>query len=397
MWFAYQPLNLGAAYGDLQKYEQWAGALTDDQLAAYSAVQIEYPPGVLPFLVAAEKVKFAGEQFGHRFIWVMAFLDLLGFLGILLLAQRWRSSLGAWVWIAAIPLLGPIAYLRLDLVPAVATIFAIERASAGSWGAAGGLLGYGAIAKVYPAFLLFPAIEVVKKYRRFLLGATLAVGVVLAPFLLAGSARPLIENVAEYHLDRGIQVESTWGFLLLAATKFGYDMYPTYQFGANEAISALSDTFKGVGLVCSIGALAFGWWSVARNVKQGDVPLLTVGMFGLLSLLMFFGTVFSPQYVVWLIALGAAALCHPLATRLRRWILIVLPIAAVTQIVFPFTIGDVLDPFYNQGTEAGSTVGLVTLGVRNALVFAAGAGALWSLRSTRKDERTVVSTHTSDS
>lgn len=378
---AYQPLNYNAGFGDLQKYQSWSTAIVEDNLDPYSDVSIEYPPGVLPFLGAAKIVPFGGTEFGEKFIWVMALLDLAGFIGILLLARRWGSSFGPWVWIVAMLLLGPVVYLRLDLIPAVATVWAIQRASVGRWDGAGGWLGFGAVAKIYPAFLLLPAFEVAPRFKRLLGGAALIAALFLLPIVASGSWHGLVTDVFGYHSQRGVHVESTWGFLLLTASELGYEMHPNFQFGANEAISGVSDLLKSIGVAGSLAALGLGWWMVGRYVGKGDVPFLAAGMFGTLALLMFLGTVFSPQFGVWLIALGAAALSHPLTTRLRLSLMSVLPIALLTQIIFPFTIGDVLAPFYAGESDPGSPLGLTVLGLRNLLVLAAGVATFWGLKA----------------
>jgi hypothetical protein len=388
---AYLPRNYGAGFGDLQKYQTWSTAIVEDKLDPYTDVAIEYPPGVLPFLGAARLVPFGGSEYGEKFIWVMALLDIAGFVGVMLLARRWGSSLGPWVWITAILLLGPIVYLRLDLIPAVATVWAIQRASVGRWGGAGGWLGFGAIAKVYPAFLLLPAFEVAPRFKRLLGGAAIAAAVFVLPIVAAGSWRGLLIDVFGYHSQRGIHVESTWGFLLLTASEFGYEMYPNLQFGAQEVVSGMSDVLKTVGVAGSFATLFLGWWAVGRYVRRGDVAFLAAGMFGMLALLLFLGTVFSPQFGVWLIALGAAALSHPLTTRLRWSLLSVLPIALLTQIVFPFTIGDVVAPFYAGESEAGSPFGLAVLGFRNFLVLAAGVATFWGLKAASQNGKELGS------
>ncbi|MGH2747627.1 MAG: glycosyltransferase 87 family protein [Actinomycetota bacterium] len=384
---AYLPINYNAGFGDLQKYQSWSTAIVEDKLDLYSNASIEYPPGVLPFLGAAKIVPFGGSEFGQQFIWIMVFLDLAGFVGVLLLARRWGSSLGPWVWIVAMLLLGPIVYLRLDLIPAVATVWAIQRASVGRWGGAGGWLGFGAIAKVYPAFLLLPAFEVTPRFKRLLGGAALIAALFLLPIVVSGSWHGLLDGVIGFHSQRGVHVESTWGFLLLTASEFGYDMHPNFQFGANEAVSGVSDLLKSIGLAGSFAALGLGWWMVGRYVGRGDVPFLAAGMFGTLALLMFLGTVFSPQFGVWLIGLGAAALSHPLTRRLRWSLLSVLPIALLTQIIFPFTIGDVLGPFYAGASEPGSPLGLTVLGLRNFLVLAAGVATFWGLKAASQSRK----------
>lgn len=381
---AFTPLHLGGAYGDLQKYETWAAAIIEDPATAYADVPIEYPPGVLPFIAAARAMPLGGTQYGHHFIWVMVLLDIAAFAGVMALSARWGSPLGPLVWIAGGMLLGPIMYLRLDLIPATATIWALQRASVGRWGGAGGWLGFGALAKVYPAFLLLLALPVAPRPKRLLAGALVVAALLLAPVVAAGSGDDLVRDVIGYHGDRGIQVESTWGFLLLAATRFGYGMYPNYQFGANEAVSALSPVLESIGLAASVASLLAGWWIVRRCVERDDVASLGAAMFGTLALLMFFGTVFSPQFAVWLVALAAAGLAHPLTRRLRPSLLAVLLIAPLTHVVFSFVIGDVLAPFYEGGTEAGAPFGLALLGVRNAVVLGAGAATLIALATSAR-------------
>jgi len=378
VWLAFTPPHLGGAYGDLLKYETWATAVVDDNRGAYGEVAIEYPPGVLPFIAAARLLPF-GSAYAHQFIWLMALLDVGCFAGVMGLARRWGSPLGAWTWIAGGLLLGPIIYLRLDLIPATATIVAIQRASVARWGQAGGWLGFGALAKVYPGFLILLALPVAPMWRRFLLGVGVSAAVLLLPVVAMGSGDELVRDVIGYHTARGIQVESTWGFLLLGASKFGYSMYPNFQFGANEVVSGISPLLKTFGSLLSLSSLAAGVWIVRRHVARGETPFLAAAMFGTLALLMFFGTVFSPQFAIWLVALGAAALAHPLTPRLRVAVLTVVLIAPLTQIVFYVAIGDVLAPFYEGGTEAGAPLKLALLGIRNFIVLGAGIATLTAL------------------
>jgi hypothetical protein len=129
----------------------------------YSEVPIEYPPGVLPFvLVPAWLQHHLRIPFPPSFILLMIAVDGLGLTGLRRLGRRWGSDLGAWLWVVALPLLGPIVLLRLDLVPAVATIWCLERAAAGRWTAAGAFLGFGCLAKLYPLFLLPAAIVIAR-------------------------------------------------------------------------------------------------------------------------------------------------------------------------------------------------------------------------------------------
>src|SRR6266508_2469029 len=121
----------------------------------YVGVPIEYPPGLLPFILfPAWMLQALHIPFLPSFVFLMMLADALGFIGVYRLATRWGSMLGPWLWVIGLPLLGPMVLLRLDLVPAVATIWCLQRAAAGRWTSAGAFLGFGIIAKIYPLFLL---------------------------------------------------------------------------------------------------------------------------------------------------------------------------------------------------------------------------------------------------
>ncbi len=98
-------------------------------------------------------------------------------------------------------------------------------------------------------------------------------------------------------------------------------------------------------------------------------------MIGLLAGLLAFGTVFSTQFAVWLIALAAAALCRRFAPRVRVQLLSVLPIAGLTHLGFL-----ALD-------EAQEPRGLMLLGIRNVMVLVAAFGVLVALREHRRPEQ----------
>jgi hypothetical protein len=129
-------------------------------------------------------------------------------------------------------------------------------------------------------------------------------------------------------------------------------------------LEALSNVLSGVVVVV-------GTWLVARRTARGDAGNLAVGLYGILALVMFTGSVLSPQFVVWLIALGAASLCFRIPSA-RTPLLLIVPIAALTQIEFPFNFGDL---------KEGEPGALLWLIARNLLLLGAGVTALMALRA----------------
>jgi hypothetical protein len=116
-------------------------------------------------------------------------------------------------------------------------------------------------------------------------------------------------------------------------------------------------------------AVAASTWLVARALPRGDAVGLAPAMYATLSLAVGLGTVFSAQFVLWMLALGAGALCVR-ESPIRPAAMLLLPIALLTQAVFPFEYGHLIVPDW---------WGLALLGLRNLLVLASGVLALGAL------------------
>jgi hypothetical protein len=340
---------------DVYLYRDWGTPIVASGGMPYSEVPIEYPPGILPFvLVPAWLLHQLKVPFLLSFVVLMTVVDGLGLLGLQRLGRRWGSDLGAWLWVVALPLLGPIVLLRLDLVPAVATIWCLERAAAGRWTAAGAFLGFGCLAKVYPVFLLPAAIVIAPQRRRLIQGA-LAVGFLgIAP--LVGSIRAMTTHVAGYHADRGIQIESLWGNLLLLADRLGYDATVRPGFGSPNITAGIAGTAKTLSTVLSLAVIGFVIWVARRSGLRGDPRYLAATFFATLALLLVTGRVLSPQYLIWLLALAAAA-AHLLQ---RRTMALLLTAILLTHLEFPFRFFDLL---------SGEPVSLAVLTLRNACLI----------------------------
>ncbi|HEV3474324.1 MAG TPA: glycosyltransferase 87 family protein [Actinomycetota bacterium] len=369
-WSAHWDINL-ANSADIGIYESWAQQLQDANLAPYAGIAIEYPPGVLPAVVFPEMLKGSQGSYLEPFILIMLAVDIAAFAGLVLASRRVGRRAPPWFWIAATTLLGPIIYLRLDLVPAAATIWFAERLAAGSWGGAGGWLGFGTLAKVYPGFLLPAALVASPNRKRFLLAAAAVVGLLLLPFV--GALPDLWRSVFSFHAGRGIQAESTWGLVFTISSRLQGFLVIDLTFGAVHIGSSAAAITKLTSLILTVGVVGFGTW-VAARLPRGEPAPLTQLLFGMLALLLAFGTVFSPQFVLWLIALAAGALCF---SRISWPLALVLPVAALTHASF-LQLAKIVTADY------ALTLPLL---VRNTLVFAAGMGALFGLQWTRAPSR----------
>jgi hypothetical protein len=184
VWLADHPEHYHGVTGvasDVTLYRYWAERIVRDGDDPYGQVAVEYPPGSLPFIVAPEIVTVISYR--SALIATMLLVDGLGLLGVVRVARRWGSELGPWLWVLLVPLIGPISFVRLDLVPAVATIWMVERASATRWGGVGAWLGAGTAAKLYP-MLLLPMVALVSPIRRrTVVWAVLVMGLAFLPFV----------------------------------------------------------------------------------------------------------------------------------------------------------------------------------------------------------------------
>ena len=374
-WLADHPEAYGGGVspvGDPTLYRFWATQVLDHGAVPYTDVRIEYPPGSLPVILAPALVPVVPYRTG--LITLLVAVDVLGMVGLLRIARRRGSMLGPWLWTVLIPLVGPIAYLRLDLVPAAATIWAMERASVQGWFGAGGWLGFGAAAKLYP-FLLLPAGYLAARRRGLLVaGAAVVLAIALIPFVAA--PRGLLHSLG-YHLGRGIEIESLWGAILLVVSRFGYPIGFRFDFESLNVLASAATALRVAAGLLAVSAVAAGIWLAARMSFEQRRRHLSAVMFGTLATVVAVSTVLSPQYVLWIVALGAAAACWA-SSPIRRLSLLLVPISACTQAIYPFLF---------EGLAAREPLPIVVLAARDLLLLVVGVGSFILLRRTVAERR----------
>jgi hypothetical protein len=349
-------------------YRSWSTQVLDEGEAPYSETDIEYPPGALPFLVLPGIFGTTVGTYRLVFVLMMAVIDLLGLIACLRLAKRWQSPTAPWLWVILVGVLGPIAYSRFDLVPAVMSAWAIERAAYGRWGWAGAWMSAGAVAKVYP-FLLLPLMFISSPNRRRVAWASVAVAVATAlPVLTA--LDDVWRDVGRYHLSRGIHVESLWGSILFIASRQG--LASQLEFGAG-ALHFTGNVAEGLRFVCDLGVLAVmaaGIYVTAR-LPRGDVRMMSAAMLGTLCLAMVASPVLSPQFILWVVPLGVAAVA---AEPSRSLPLLLTGIAVATAAIFPFLYSEL---------ASGAPLPVILLWGRNLALLWVGLSVLlraWSAR-----------------
>jgi len=366
--------DAGSILGDVNLYARYAAALLAGT-PPYTGVPLEYPPGALPAILLPGLA--GGGPFGYRvgFVALCLGLDAAVLAALIVLGGRagdrgrGRAMEGAWCWVAGVPLIGPLVVTRLDLVPALATVLAVQRAAAGRHGQAGAWLGFGAAVKFYPGLLIPGAVLAAWRSagrRAGLLVAAGAAAAGLAALALAGPGLgAMLRTVVGYHLDRGLQIESLWATPLLVAGRLGADVPTAYTFRAHHVVGAAGAVAEQLATAGALAALAGGTWLTGRAARDRPATGLAEGLLTSLLLLLATGSVLSPQYLVWALALAAAALAAG-TTVLRGPAWAVLLLCLLTQAVYPVLYDQVLGRTWP---------GLLLLAARNLLL---GGVAVWA-------------------
>ncbi|MEU7021000.1 glycosyltransferase family 87 protein [Streptomyces sp. NPDC046203] len=323
----------------------------------------QYPPAAALAIVSPALLPFLG--YSAAFFVLSLLCDALVF-GLLLYTGRrpGRSSRGAWLWLAGVPLLGPTAYSRYDLMVtavAVAALLAALRSPA----VLGALAGFGAALKVWPVLLLSGTPRGRATLRSWATAAGAAAGVVGLCALAAPGALAFLG----FQRDRGTEVESLGALVFHVARNFGWPGEARMNYGSMEFLGPGVPVVSTAAMVLTIGA--FGWLLLWR-LRARHLAVTTTADAAFTAVLLFVTTsrVISPQYMIWLVGLAAVCLAYR-ASRMRRPAYLVLWATAVTQFEFPVWFSHV---------SHSDILGIALLLVRNGLLVAASVSAcriLW--------------------
>lgn len=359
--------NVADATGDVHRYDFLTWSMRHEGNSPYGTeLHTEYPPGAIAVMMVPRYVR--AVSYRTEFIAMMVLVDAIGLLALARIARRTGSWWGAATWFVLLPALGPVAYTRLDLVVAVLLLWTMERALAGRWDHVGLLIGIGAAVKLVPILLLPMLFFVVPRgQRRKLVGwCAGVVGVAMLPFVL--QLPDLYKSVISYHAERGIQAESLWGAGVLSAKWIGnYSATIVPSHLSFDISSDVSDLLTTLSTVVSFAIVVLGV-VLAFRTRTGDVRRASFLVLGTMSLLVAFGKVYSPQYLMWLVALAAVAMA--IAPRLATPATVVLAgTCLLAHLLFPIWFWDLIS--YDKGGA------VIALAIRNTLTVIVGILGLW--------------------
>ena len=347
---------------DVVLFASWAPKLGHFQFPTGDP-RWQYPPGAGILLSIPQWMSAAfGFSYSQAFQVLIALADLALLVVLIYAGRKWAAPFnglaGAWFWALAPLFVGPIMAARFDTVVALTAVGGIVLlyAKRPTW--AGAILGVGLMIKAWPALMLAAAQR--RDLARGVIGLIIGVACVAAVGLFWDHSWSFINN--EVH--RGIQIESVAALPWVLRWWTGVVPHYQYQFGALEIISPYTHT---VGIVCTLvgGALLLVLAALRLLGRLDHVAGVDVAYAALLVSVTT-SRVYSPQYNLWLVAIGAAVLLDR-RTRLRSVLWWIVGASIAGQIVYPI-VYDALLQGYGQGI-APQVVRIVCLVVATTIAY----------------------------
>jgi hypothetical protein len=316
-----------------------------------------------------------GSRAGYLVVFIVLMLALdAGFTWALWRVAGRRHDRSIDFWLLFVLLIGPLSYLRFDMLPAVLAGGALLAARRRPW-VAGALTGLGAAVKLWPA-LLIGAVLSHKPDRRPAAIGFVAVGFGLALISLIFGGWSRLISPLTWQSGRGLQIESIWATPLMLAravqpSDWVVDMsrYQAYEvFGRGVGpLLLLSNLATVLGLVVIVALFVRAFRRPASTpVAVGLVILATVAVMTITN------KTLSPQYLLWLggpmaalllLRRDATATERSAITRLAGQLLL---LALLTHLVYPL----LYDGFLGRQGHAMVVISTVVTALRNLALVA---------------------------
>jgi hypothetical protein len=380
---------------DLFVYRVFTEPLLDGGLP-YRDVFLEYPPLAapaigLPGLLGTGEEVFRWAFAGWTFLLAATVVILCGALA----ARTGGDARRALLTVALMPLLcGALVRTHFDLAPVAMLLGALLLLATGRPRSGMAVLGLAAMTKGFPLVAAPVALAwlAARVGRRTLVQSAAALLAALAlPAAAAVAMSPSgAWDAVTYHVERPVQVESLPASGLLLLDKLGAgeaDSVKSHRSDGLEHPAAAVLTALSVaamlGALIALAALAAGSRSVRREAAgsprrasapaAGDGRRLVLASLTAVAAFATLGKVLSPQYMLWLVPLGALAF----AWRLHALAAATAAAAVLTQIEFPARYFDLVgrEPF---------PVAVVAL--RNLVLLAVLLLALRALGAARQQD-----------
>jgi len=359
----------GGVLSDIRFYRQWAYEALEDGVRQGIDTAWVYPVGALaPMVVAAVLGPYL-----YQLAWFVLFAGLNA-VGTAALVRRGTPSsfTAAYWWLAATALLGPVAVGRIDGLTAPLVITALLIVAARPF-VASLVLSAATWMKVWPAAVVLASFVVIRKGRLRILGAGIGLSAGIAVVVaVLGDIRNLTGFLSAQGA-RGMQLEaplSTPGLWQAITGTSGAYFFEDDVINTMEVRGALSgvvgDLMTPLLALTVLLVAAFLAIALHRGAEPG--ALLAAGSLALVSTLVVFNKVGSPQFMLWIAAVIAAGLVLDRAAEWRYPAIAMLVTAGLTTLVYPM--------FYDALRYELNPAVAVLLTLRNLLVVSI---FVWSL------------------
>jgi hypothetical protein len=327
----------------------------------------EYPAGAA--VIIAFPALLRGAPYALTFVGVQLLVDLALLLLLVCWGLRRGSLAGAWFWIVAVPLLGPVVLGRFDLVPTLFAAAGLVAAAGAAPITAGVLLATGAVVKLWPA-LLVPIVLALHRGGLRVLAGGVAIGLLVLALVARFADLDHLLSFLGYQQDRRLEVESVLALPLMAQRLSGRtDITVGFGFGSFQVEGPGADLLiriGDVGLVAVLVLVAALTWRLRRSAADRGHATVVLAVV-LIAGFLIFNKVLSPQYPVWLMGLVALGLCWR-GSPLRDLVLPLSGALLLTQLVYPMRFQDLL---------AGEHWPVRLLAARDALLVLVFLQATW--------------------
>lgn len=331
---------------DLPLYSAYADLFLAGHLP-YRDVLFEYPPLAAPLIAVSG---LAGGADGYRVAFtVVAFVAaavvmlLCGELAARTGGDRDRALLAA----SLAPLLcGAMIRTHFDLVPVGLTLAALALVCGGRPRTGLSVLGAAIALKLYPVVVVPVVLAwlAARGQRRAAIDGALAMALVVAVAYAAAAALSVGGTVDSltYHVDRAVQVESSPAVVLRALDGLGAGGATPNSGHKSDgldhpAAAVVTGVFVGL-MVAAVALLALAAVR-AGGTEPPDGRALVIASLAATVAFACFGKVLSPQFLIWVVPLGALAF----AWRLSWLTAAVVVSLALTFVEFPAHYRDVVD------------------------------------------------------
>ena len=359
---------------DLFVYRSFAAPVLNGELP-YRDVAFEYPPLAAPAIVLPGLTGTGPDDFRWAFaLWTLvaaaAVVLLWGALAHATGGDPRRAMMGA----ALMPLfLGAMVRTHFDLFPVALLLAGLlllcrDRPRAGL-----AVVGLGVMTKAFPLVAVPVALAwlVARGLRREAWQAGLACGAVIAvagAVALAVSADGATDAV-RFQLDRPAQVESSPALVLLGLDAAGAgEARSVSSYRSDGLLHPASDVVTSLFAAALLAFVAL----LCAAVGAGRRELVIASLAACVAFALF-GKVLSPQFLIWLVPLGALAF----AWRMHALAAAAALAAVLTQIEFPAHYFDVV-------AREPLAIGLVA--IRNLALLAVIALSVRALQLCRQEE-----------